>query len=112
MHPVNAANASEAKDFCEWLAQRERRLGLLTAREQYRIPTDDGWLAARGTEASPRRGNFAEWSQGPPQRVELYHRGGSWSDGEPAAATPGHHRARPAFQFNPAAGFRVVVERP
>lgn len=55
-------------------------------------------------------GNVAEWCRADGGRIELNLRGGSWNDGEEAAAAPAHRRAAAAFQFIPGAGFRVVLE--
>lgn len=62
-HPVTGVNWRDAKLFCEWLTQRERGAGTITAQQQYRLPTDAEWTLAAGLDtasAKPSAGNFAD----------------------------------------------------
>lgn len=38
----------DAKAFCRWLTERERKAGRLTAQQHYRLPTDEEWNVAVG----------------------------------------------------------------
>ena len=44
--PVTMVNRAEAEQFCRWLTDRERALGLLEPDQEYRLPTDDEWSMA------------------------------------------------------------------
>lgn len=47
-HPVVKVSWDDAKAFCEWLTERERKSGKLGAGERYRLPTDHEWSCAVG----------------------------------------------------------------
>jgi formylglycine-generating enzyme required for sulfatase activity len=47
-HPAVNLAWAEARQFCEWLTQRERALELIGPRQRYRLPTDLEWSAAVG----------------------------------------------------------------
>jgi formylglycine-generating enzyme required for sulfatase activity/serine/threonine protein kinase len=47
-HPAVGMNWNEAKAFCDWLTERERKAGHLTANEVYRLPSDHEWSCAVG----------------------------------------------------------------
>jgi serine/threonine protein kinase len=61
MLPVTMVNRAEADQFCRWLTDRERALGLLEPDQEYRLPTDDEWSMAgdlsREAGASPQESN-------------------------------------------------------
>ncbi|MDI1337965.1 MAG: protein kinase [Lacunisphaera sp.] len=52
-HPVVGMNEADAKAFCAWLTQKERREGRLAADQEYRLPTDAEWDAAVGPDEFP-----------------------------------------------------------
>ena len=47
-HPVVNVSWNDAKGFCLWLTQKERREGRMAAAAQYRLPTDSEWSWAVG----------------------------------------------------------------
>jgi serine/threonine protein kinase len=47
-HPVTSVSWDEARDFCQWLTQRERRLGKISTGHRYRLPSDREWTCAAG----------------------------------------------------------------
>lgn len=48
MHPVVNVSLEDAREFCAWLTEKERRQGLLTGQQEYRLPTDTEWSWAVG----------------------------------------------------------------
>jgi len=58
-HPVVNVSLNEARGFCQWLTNKERREGRLTQEQSYRLPTDAEWSWAVGignleTGATPK----------------------------------------------------------
>ena len=47
-HPVVNVSWEDARAFCAWLTERERKAGKLGANERYRLPTDHEWSCAVG----------------------------------------------------------------
>ncbi|MDP9098900.1 MAG: SUMF1/EgtB/PvdO family nonheme iron enzyme [Verrucomicrobiota bacterium] len=47
-HPVANVSWGDAKAFCQWLTEKERREGRLSPGQEYRLPTDREWSAAAG----------------------------------------------------------------
>jgi formylglycine-generating enzyme required for sulfatase activity len=47
-HPVVGTSWDEAKAFCAWLTEKERRAGTLKSNQEYRLPTDLEWSTAVG----------------------------------------------------------------
>jgi len=54
-HPVVNVNWEDAKAFCDWLTARERKDGVLTGQQRYRLPTDQEWSAAAGLQVEHGR---------------------------------------------------------
>jgi formylglycine-generating enzyme required for sulfatase activity len=52
-HPVVGVSWEDATYFCEWLTQKERAEGTLTAAQFYRLPTDREWDLAVGLAEDP-----------------------------------------------------------
>ena len=48
--PVVNVNWGDAHAFCRWLTEKERKAGLITAEESYRLPTDAEWSMAVGLD--------------------------------------------------------------
>lgn len=48
VYPVIGVDREEARAFCAWLTERERRLGLIGPQDTYRLPTDEEWSRAVG----------------------------------------------------------------
>ena len=53
-HPVVAVSWLEAKAFCLWLTERERRRGVIPSSAAYRLPTDREWTWFMGRFSEPR----------------------------------------------------------
>jgi len=49
-HPVIGVSWRDAVKFCDWLTAHERKLGVITSDQAYRLPTDSEWTAAAGTK--------------------------------------------------------------
>jgi serine/threonine protein kinase len=71
-HPAVNLTYFDAKNFCEWLTEHERKAGRLIQEERYRLPTDHEWscAAAIGTredggkspkEKHQKTGNVFPW---------------------------------------------------
>jgi formylglycine-generating enzyme required for sulfatase activity len=60
--PVVNVSWNDARAFCTWLTETERTAGKITAKEFYRLPTDEEWSFAVGigdreTGATPKEKN-------------------------------------------------------
>ena len=59
MHPAVMVTWDDAKEFCDWLTEKERDSGKIGLKDRYRLPTDHEWSCAVGIggqedpEASP-----------------------------------------------------------
>ena len=51
--PVVGVSWNEARAFCDWLTERERREGKIRSNQSYRLPTDAEWSAAVGKKKYP-----------------------------------------------------------
>lgn len=67
-HPVSGVSLFDAEAFCMWLTWKERRSGVISADQTYRLPTDDEWSSAAGLRKEP--------GTTPDERL------GSWSNGK------------------------------
>lgn len=52
-HPVVGVNWLDARNFCKWLTEKERKSGEIGPLDEYRLPTNDEWTAAVGSEKYP-----------------------------------------------------------
>lgn len=55
-HPVVGVALQDAMAFCNWLTESERKAGLITADQLYRLPTNREWGAAAGMDSQRRAG--------------------------------------------------------
>jgi formylglycine-generating enzyme required for sulfatase activity len=51
LHPVVNVGWNDAVAFCRWLTEKERAAGNLSARQEFRLPTDAEWSRAVGLPA-------------------------------------------------------------
>lgn len=82
-HPAVSVSWDDARRFCLWLTDKERRAGRLGERDEYRLPTDLEWSAAvdlgkeTGTTPAERDGQISDvypWGKDwpPPRNVGNY----------------------------------------
>jgi formylglycine-generating enzyme required for sulfatase activity len=72
-YPVCGVSWTDAKAFCRWLTDKERKEGVIRQNQSYRLPADAEWSAAVGTETylwgepwlpPPNAGNYARKGDG------------------------------------------------
>ena len=83
-HPVVGVSWKDAMEFCSWLTQKERNIGLLQEGQYYRLPTDQEWSQAAGIEGE--EGTTPEERSGRP--LDLY----PWGNGFPPPVGAGNRR--------------------
>lgn len=49
-HPVVGVNWFDARSFCAWLTEKERKEGIIAEDQEYRLPTDSEWSLAAGNQ--------------------------------------------------------------
>jgi len=95
-HPVVNVTWDDAKEFCAWLTQRERKAGKLSANEAYRLPSDLEWSIAvglpeeKGATPFDRNGRNEDefpWGKGfPPTSMNVgNYRDETWHAENPSA---------------------------
>ncbi len=116
-HPVVGVTWEDAKAFCRWLTEKERKEGLMSPAQSYRLPTDAEWSVAVGlNEPSPGMPNekdgkikdqFPWGTQWPPPEGAGNYAGNEAKDGNwpPKLKTiQGYHdnyaRTSPVGSFN------------
>src|SRR5579862_7070324 len=57
-HPVASMSWDDAKAFCAWLTQKERKEGKIGQDQEYRLPTDSEWSVAVGPGKYPWGNNW------------------------------------------------------
>jgi formylglycine-generating enzyme required for sulfatase activity/serine/threonine protein kinase len=82
-HPVVGVSWKDAMEFCSWLTQKERGIGLLQEGQYYRLPTDQEWSQAAGIERE--EGTTPEERSGHP--LDLY----PWGNSFPPPAGAGNY---------------------
>ncbi len=78
-HPAVNVTWQNAKEYCDWLTEKERKAGTIAAVQFYRLPTDAEWSAAVGLEAE-KGANPAERSKAMPKDKAPW---GAAKDGPP-----------------------------
>ena len=81
MHPAVLVSWGDAKAFCAWLTERERKTGKLNSGELYRLPSDHEWCVAGGLPNEP-----LDTPARLHRREEVY----PWGRGWPAGRNPGN----------------------
>jgi formylglycine-generating enzyme required for sulfatase activity len=76
--PVVRVTYLDAQKFCEWLTDQDRKLGLLSTRQRYRLPTTSEWRSALGTNIGPNSPYLWGTSSSPPARIANL-RGREWN---------------------------------
>jgi len=74
-HPVVGVNFDDAKAFCDWLTERERRSGILGTEQSYRVPTFTEWKKAWGRTIPI---NTVQGPDGSQQIRQVYPWGFDW----------------------------------
>ena len=100
-HPVMAMSWDDAKAFCSWLTEAERKTGRLGVTEGYRLPTDHEWSCAIGI------GELEDPKQTPREKscriVDVYPWGSYWppppGSGNFSGEESPAHRNDPARKF-------------
>src|SRR5207249_8232587 len=70
-HAVCGVSWEDATAFCKWLTQQERRAGLISANQAYRLPTDQEWSTA--VELKEEEGNAPK-----DKKTKVYPWGTQW----------------------------------
>ncbi len=73
--PVSYVTWDDAKAFCEWLTQKERQEGKISATQSYRLPTDHEWSCAVGIGGEE---NPAESPKDKNGKIAVFPWGGNW----------------------------------
>jgi formylglycine-generating enzyme required for sulfatase activity len=92
--PVVGVSWNDANQFCLWLTNKERRAGLISAQQSYRLPTDAEWSAAAGNSTYPW-GN--DWP--PPLNAGNYCRLGDGYSASTLSGTDGYACTSPVGSF-------------
>lgn len=74
-HPVTMVSWQDAKKFCDWLTEKERREGLIDSKVEYRLPTDHEWSCAIGIGEQERDSHEPRIKH---KAVPGYHWGNQW----------------------------------
>jgi hypothetical protein len=114
-HPVVNVSREDARAFCEWLSQRERKAERISQNHTYRLPTDLEWSRMAGLEEE--EGISPNWRDARKQRVFPW--GPAWNtDGKAgnfadmaAARTPGVERERTITGYDDGHAFTAPVGR-
>ncbi len=64
--PVVNVDGSDANSFCKWLTESERKQGILSGNQFYRLPTDAEWNTAVGVERASTGVKVFAWGAGLP----------------------------------------------
>ena len=79
-HPVVYLSWHAAQAFCNWLTERERKAGSITADQRYRLPTDHEWSCAVGIGGRENAASSPESKDG--QIDAVYPWGSEWPPGK------------------------------
>ena len=82
-HPVVNVSPEDARRFCDWLTEKERREELIAQNHRYRLPSDLEWSAMAGLPLEE-----GEW---PGDRAAQPEPGYPWGDGWPPPQGAGNY---------------------
>lgn len=106
-HPVVGVNWEDAKAFCKWLTDRDRKAGCLRAGQEYRLPRDWEWSVGAGLKEDKDRQPKARGVV----VKDVYPWGREWPPPGEAGNYAGSEAADAGWRLIPVPGFRDNYQR-